>query len=112
MRGRRTLQGAPPTPTPPLFPPALQRPRCVADVTVRPESAVAKAKGPAFDFGLYMKDRAVLIDAALDKSVPLQYPEVINEAMRYSLLAGVRKLEQLWVPAAPRAAAGSRTGRA
>ncbi|PSC72004.1 geranylgeranyl diphosphate synthase [Micractinium conductrix] len=39
-----------------------------------------------------MKDRAVLIDAALDKSVPLQYPEVINEAMRYSLLAGGKRV--------------------
>lgn len=33
-------------------------------------------------------ERAKVIDAALDASVPLQYPEVINEAMRYSLLAG------------------------
>lgn len=39
-----------------------------------------------------MADRAVLIDAALDRSVPLQYPEVVNEAMRYSLLAGGKRV--------------------
>lgn len=54
---------------------------------MRPDSTTVKAK-PSFDFNAYMKDRAQLIDAALDKSVPVQYPEVINEAMRYSLLAG------------------------
>ncbi len=54
---------------------------------MRPDSTAVKAK-PSFDFNGYMKERAQLIDAALDKSVPLQYPEVINEAMRYSLLAG------------------------
>lgn len=50
-----------------------------------------KAQAPAkqgFDFKRYMGERAQLIDAALDKSVPLQYPEIINESMRYSLLAG------------------------
>ena len=29
-----------------------------------------------------MAERAVLIDAALDRSVPLQHPQVIHEAMR------------------------------
>jgi hypothetical protein len=29
-----------------------------------------------------MADRAQVIDAALDKSVPLQYPETIHESMR------------------------------
>ena len=53
---------------------------------MRPDASV-KSK-PAFDFNQYMMQRAQIIDAALDKSVPLQYPEVINESMRYSLLAG------------------------
>ena len=85
----------------PLLPASLQRPSCVAEVTVRPPaaasaSASSSAAAPAaaakksggFDFKQYMAERAVMIDAALDRSVPLQYPEVINEAMRYSLLAG------------------------
>lgn len=65
----------------------VQAPRCAAETSVRPDSTTVKAK-PSFDFNAYMKERAQIIDAALDKSVPLQYPEVINEAMRYSLLAG------------------------
>lgn len=39
-----------------------------------------------------MAERAVLIDAALDRSVPLQHPQVIHEAMRYSLLAGGKRV--------------------
>ncbi len=50
--------------------------------------AAAVTKKPTFDFKMYMAERAQVIDAALDRSVPLQYPEIINEAMRYSLLAG------------------------
>ena len=56
---------------------------------MRPDAAAAAVKSkPAFDFNQYMMQRAQIIDAALDKSVPMQYPEVINESMRYSLLAG------------------------
>ncbi|PRW39174.1 geranylgeranyl diphosphate synthase [Chlorella sorokiniana] len=66
-----------------------QRPSCVAEVSVR-DAAVAKK--PSFDFKMYMAERAEVIDAALDRSVPLQYPEVINEAMRYSLLAGGKRV--------------------
>eukprot|EP00887_Chlorella_sp_A99_P002333 scaffold10.g2333.t1 len=64
-----------------------QQVRCTAEVSVRPSDAKSQ-----FDFGKYMADRAVLIDAALDRSVPLQYPEVVNEAMRYSLLAGGKRV--------------------
>lgn len=46
----------------------------------------------AFDFRQYMQQRAALVDAALDLAVPLQYPEKINEAMRYSLLAGGKRV--------------------
>lgn len=39
-----------------------------------------------------MMERAALIDEALDRAVPMQYPEVINESMRYSLLAGGKRV--------------------
>nr|AOR83330.1 geranylgeranyl diphosphate synthase [Dunaliella viridis] len=65
--------------------------RCIAEVTVKSEKAQAPAK-QGFDFKRYMGERAQLIDAALDKSVPLQYPEIINESMRYSLLAGGKRV--------------------
>ena len=44
---------------------------------------VAATTDVAFNFGTYMKERAQLVNEALDKSVPLQYPEIINESMRY-----------------------------
>ena len=43
---------------------------------------VAATTDEAFNFGTYMKERARLVNEALDKSVPLQYPETINESMR------------------------------
>ena len=42
----------------------------------------AAAGEEGFNFGAYMKERAVLVNEALDRSVPLQYPEVIHESMR------------------------------
>jgi hypothetical protein len=38
----------------------------------------------AFDFKEYMMQRAARVNAALDKAVPLRYPEVVTEAMRYA----------------------------
>ena len=35
-----------------------------------------------FDFKQYMQDRAELVNEALDRAVPLQYPEAVTEAMR------------------------------
>jgi hypothetical protein len=88
--GAAAARGAACTPAHPSHPLApaslLQHARCVAETSVRPDAAV-KSK-PSFDFNQYMMQRAQIIDAALDKSVPMQYPEVINESMRYSLLAG------------------------
>nr|AGM34857.1 geranylgeranyl diphosphate synthase [synthetic construct]AQY56779.1 GFPP synthase [synthetic construct] len=45
-----------------------------------------------FDFNEYMKSKAVAVDAALDKAIPLEYPEKIHESMRYSLLAGGKRV--------------------
>ncbi len=46
------------------------------------EKPAASSVEEAFNFGNYMKERAALVNEALDKSVPLQYPEIINESMR------------------------------
>ncbi len=43
---------------------------------------LANTEAEAFNFASYMKERAQLVNEALDKSVPLQYPEIINESMR------------------------------
>jgi hypothetical protein len=36
----------------------------------------------SFDFASYMADTAKSVQAALDKAVPLKYPETLNESMR------------------------------
>ena len=65
--------------------------QCAADTSVRPASSASNGTGE-FDFKQYMADRATMIDAALDASIPMQYPEIIHESMRYSLLAGGKRV--------------------
>lgn len=56
-------------------------------------SEVEFHKAPVkFDFEAYMKERAVLVNKALDESLPHRYPEVLLESMRYSLLAGGKRV--------------------
>nr|APX64491.1 geranylgeranyl diphosphate synthase [Phalaenopsis bellina] len=45
-----------------------------------------------FDFKSYMLSKAAVVNQALDLAVPLTYPDRINEAMRYSLLAGGKRI--------------------
>lgn len=45
-----------------------------------------------FNFDTYMDTKAKAVEVALDKAVPMQYPEKIHEAMRYSLLAGGKRV--------------------
>ncbi|CAL5223044.1 g5500 [Coccomyxa viridis] len=75
------------------------------------ETAVAEklaaTNEEAFNFASYMKERAQLVNEALDKSVPLQYPEIINESMRYSLLAGGKRVRPCLCLAACEAVGGS-----
>ncbi|KAG1666583.1 hypothetical protein FOA52_000550 [Chlamydomonas sp. UWO 241] len=54
--------------------------------------ATATATAPAFDFGTYMKGRAELVNAAMDTALPAVYPQELTEAMRYSLLAGGKRV--------------------
>lgn len=54
--------------------------RSSVEVAVADKPATAGEEG--FNFGAYMKERAVLVNEALDRSVPLQYPDVIHESMR------------------------------
>ncbi|KAG9138471.1 hypothetical protein Leryth_012763 [Lithospermum erythrorhizon] len=50
---------------------------------------------PSFDFDDYMATKATLINKALDESVPMQHPVKIHEAMRYSLLAGGKRVRPI-----------------
>ena len=48
-----------------------------------------------FDLSLYLKERKKLVEAALDRSIEVEYPEKIYEAMRYSLMAGGKRLRPI-----------------
>ncbi len=48
-----------------------------------------------FDLLSYLKVRQQLCETALDKAVPMHYPDKIYEAMRYSLLAGGKRLRPI-----------------
>lgn len=48
-----------------------------------------------FDLAAYLADRQTQVEAALDRSLPVIYPEKIYDAMRYSLLAGGKRLRPI-----------------
>lgn len=49
----------------------------------------------SFDLSVYLAERGAAIEMALDIAVPITYPEKIYEAMRYSLLAGGKRLRPI-----------------
>lgn len=48
-----------------------------------------------FDLKSYLADRRIQVEAALDSALPVVYPEKIYEAMRYSLMAGGKRLRPI-----------------
>jgi geranylgeranyl diphosphate synthase, type II len=48
-----------------------------------------------FNLTPYLKERQKLCETALDQAIPVKYPEKIYEAMRYSLLAGGKRLRPI-----------------
>ncbi len=48
-----------------------------------------------FDLKGYLTQKQQLVEAALDRSLPMSYPETIFESMRYSLLAGGKRLRPI-----------------
>lgn len=49
----------------------------------------------SFNLEAYLKNRQSLVETSLDASLPLAYPEKIYESMRYSLLAGGKRLRPI-----------------
>jgi geranylgeranyl diphosphate synthase type II len=49
----------------------------------------------SFDLSVYLAERGAAVEAALDSALPVTYPEKIYEAMRYSLLAGGKRLRPI-----------------
>lgn len=48
-----------------------------------------------FDLSAYLKERQKLCETALDGALPMSYPDKIYESMRYSLLAGGKRLRPI-----------------
>ncbi|GLJ21147.1 hypothetical protein SUGI_0386820 [Cryptomeria japonica] len=51
-----------------------------------------KGQSVGFDFKNYMQSKAEAVDKALDTAIPLEYPKKLHESMRYSLLAGGKRV--------------------
>ena len=49
----------------------------------------------SFDLSVYLSEQQLLVEAALEESITVVYPETIYEAMRYSLLAGGKRLRPI-----------------
>ncbi|GER51214.1 geranylgeranyl diphosphate synthase [Striga asiatica] len=65
-----------------------------------------KSAAAAFDFKRYMLDKANSVNAALEAAVPLREPLRIHESMRYSLLAGGKRVRPVLCIAACELAGG------
>jgi geranylgeranyl diphosphate synthase type II len=59
------------------------------------EQLVAQKKASVFNLEDYFKEKKQLVEQALDQSLPMGQPEKIYEAMRYSLLAGGKRLRPI-----------------
>lgn len=59
--------------------------------------SVTQSRTDVQDFNLqsYLKVRAAQVEAALDSALPVVYPEQIYQSMRYSLLAGGKRLRPI-----------------
>lgn len=71
------------------------RPAAVAVGSSPPETEAVD-----FDFGTYLATKAAAVEEALDASCPLHYPERVTESMRYSLLAGGKRIRPILALAA------------
>ena len=70
------------------------------------ESARSGGDQQAFDFKSYLGSQKQLVEAALDDSLGPERPESLREAMRYSLLAGGKRLRPILCLAACELAGG------
>ncbi|MEC4896238.1 MAG: polyprenyl synthetase family protein [Oscillatoria sp. PMC 1051.18] len=59
------------------------------------ELPAPKGEATVFNLKTYLAEQKQLVEEALERSLPLAYPEKIYEAMRYSLLAGGKRLRPI-----------------
>ncbi len=66
-----------------------------SSASVSPTANTASVNSVQFDLVGYLHQRREQVEAALDCSIPIVYPEKIYDAMRYSLLAGGKRLRPI-----------------
>jgi geranylgeranyl diphosphate synthase, type II len=59
------------------------------------EKTVMVEESQGFELKTYLKQRKVIVEEALDRSLPVIRPEKVYESMRYSLLAGGKRLRPI-----------------
>lgn len=62
---------------------------------INPTATVTSDPPKPFDLVTYLAQRKQQVEIALDRSLPVVYPAKIYEAMRYSLLAGGKRLRPI-----------------
>ncbi|MEH2283869.1 MAG: geranylgeranyl diphosphate synthase CrtE [Nostoc sp.] len=55
----------------------------------------SSARDATFNLKAYLSERRALVEAALERSITVAYPEILYESMRYSLLAGGKRLRPI-----------------
>ena len=55
----------------------------------------SSVKKTTFDLKAYLSERRSQVEAALEQSITVVYPEILYESMRYSLLAGGKRLRPI-----------------
>ncbi|MBH8576836.1 polyprenyl synthetase family protein [Nostocaceae cyanobacterium CENA369] len=55
----------------------------------------SSVKETTFDLKAYLSERRSQVEAALEQSITIAYPEILYESMRYSLLAGGKRLRPI-----------------
>nr|AGT02260.1 geranylgeranyl pyrophosphate synthase [Ipomoea batatas] len=81
----------------------------VSAVLVKQEEGVRVSVDGSFDFTAYMTEKACAVNKALDEAVSVKNPTTIHEAMRYSLLAGGKRVRPMLCIAACELVGGEQT---
>ncbi|KAL8466614.1 hypothetical protein ACS0TY_035602 [Phlomoides rotata] len=66
-----------------------------AIVTGEKATILTQKEEPPFNFNAYVAEKANFVHKALDESVSVRNPPMIHEAMRYSLLAGGKRVRPM-----------------
>ncbi|CAI9284215.1 unnamed protein product [Lactuca saligna] len=66
-----------------------------AVITKEEQETVSEISSDCFNFKAYMGEKAVRVNRALDESISIKTPPTIHEAMRYSLLAGGKRVRPI-----------------